>query len=182
MKSSTICIRYLILQLHWFVSKIDKILNDPILTLQKTVFSYAMKTLFSYAASDMLCFKKDKVHHRMQREKLYNLQWTIYILYVLRTSKILSDQFPRLQRFYPNEDLAFSYFIFFSPNTFFFKETEHDERCSMKNSTNYKQQFILTTSFCFFGRKQISLGYFPQSRELVAQNSIYFETKRAQST
>ena len=83
---------------------------------------------------------------------------------LLRTSKLVSDQFPRLQIFYPNEDHVFSYFIFFSPNGFFFKETEYGERCSVKNSTNYKQQFILTMSFCFLEKAKFSELLFTESR------------------
>ena len=71
---------------------------------------------------------------------------------LLRTNKILSDQFPKIL---PERGPLFSYFIFFSPNTFFFKETEYGERCSVKNSTNYKQQFILTKSFCFLEKGKI---------------------------
>ena len=74
---------------------------------------------------------------------------------LLRKSNILYDQFSRLQKFCTNEDFLFSYFIFLSPNTFFFKKIEYGERCSVKSSTICEQQFILIVSFVFSKKSKI---------------------------
>ena len=135
-KSSTICIRYLILQLHLFVSKSDKFLSDRISTLQKSVFFVCNEHTFFLIQHLICCVSKRTKYTTgcsVKNSTNCNGQFILCMQFLLlRTSKLLSDQFPRLQIFYPNEDLIFSYFIFFSPNGFFFKETEYGERCTMK--------------------------------------------------
>jgi len=49
--------------------------------VKKVFFAYAANAFFSYLSPDMFYLKKKKIHHKMQREKLYNLQRTVHIIY-----------------------------------------------------------------------------------------------------
>ena len=142
-----------------FVLKIDKILNDQISTLQKLrFFLYRTNASFSYLSSNMFYLEKTKYTTRcsVKNSTICKERFIWYIqLLLLRKSKTLNDQFSRLQKFYTNEDFLFSYFIFLSPHTFFFKKTEYDERCSVKSSTICEQQFILIVSFVFSKKSKI---------------------------
>ena len=63
------------------------------------------------------------MYHKMQREKLYNLQRTAYfncLFFLFKKSKILYDQFSTLRKnrvFRHKTRILFSYFIFSSLNT-----------------------------------------------------------------
>ena len=94
----------------------------------------------------------------MQREKLYNLHkipyFTVaFICFENRQNSVRS-----------NFDLAKKYFFRMRWTRFFLiqhliccvsKRTKYTTGCSVKNSTNYKQQFILTMSFCSFPKTTI---------------------------
>jgi hypothetical protein len=63
----------------------------------KKFFFVCEECVFFLFVTWYVLFKKKKVHHKMQREKLYDLQKEQFVLYMqlllLRKSKILSDQF-----------------------------------------------------------------------------------------
>jgi hypothetical protein len=59
-----------------FVLKINQILSDQISTMEKyNIFWYTTNSFFYLIilSPDMLYQKKNKIHQKMQREKLYNL-------------------------------------------------------------------------------------------------------------
>ena len=104
----------------FFALKIDNILNDQISTLQKNGFLLVSdERVFFLFITRYVLFKKNKMQHSMQREKLYNFQRTVYIICaacVFKSSKILSTRFSTVTKFCTNEDFLFSYFIFLSIN------------------------------------------------------------------
>jgi hypothetical protein len=126
--------------------------------VKKVFFSYTTNAFFSYLSPEMFYLKKTKCITRcsVKNSTICKERFILYIqLFLLRKSKILSDQFSRLQKFCPNEDFLFLYFIFLSPNTFFFKKIQYGERCSVKSSTICEQQFILMVSFVFSKKSKI---------------------------
>jgi hypothetical protein len=89
--------------LHYacFVFKKSEILSDQFSMLRKFCtdeeffFSY-----FTFLLPNTFSYKKNRVYHRMQREKLDNLKWTVYLnsaLFVFKKYKILCEQFARRQ-------------------------------------------------------------------------------------
>ena len=64
-----------------FVFEIDKILSNQVVKMRKRqCFRYTTNSflLFHCLSPDMLYQKKNKIHHKMQREKLYNLHSKAY--------------------------------------------------------------------------------------------------------
>jgi hypothetical protein len=95
---------------------------------------------------------KNKIHHKMQREKLYNLHQTtcfIVVLFVFKMKKILSDQFSTVRKrcLLVQDKFIFSYFKFLSPDIFCLQKTKYITRCSVETSTTFKVKLILIVYF-----------------------------------
>jgi hypothetical protein len=59
-------------------------------------FFYSTFLFIDHCCFECHSIQKNKIYHKMQREKLYNLQIKVYfncILFVFKKSKTLSDQF-----------------------------------------------------------------------------------------
>jgi hypothetical protein len=72
-----------------------------------------MAALYILFFHHLIRFIKNRIYHKMQREKLYNLHKTAYFivaLFVFKMGKILSDQ--RGWRLYPPA-YFFSFYYFF---------------------------------------------------------------------
>ena len=116
----------------------------------------------------------------MQREKFYNLQRTVRIIYtafVIKKKQNSEWTIFEAAKILHERGLPFFVFHLFITQYFFFKKTEYEERCSVKSSTICKQQFILIVSFFFSKKSKILWTIFRNDRKLVAQNTVYFETK-----
>ena len=98
-----------------FLLKIDKVLSNQFRLCKKMFFLACNERIF-YVMYSLICFiLKNKIHHKMQREKPYNLQRIVYILkalFVFKNRSYSDDQCSTFQIFYTNE---FSYFIFLLP-------------------------------------------------------------------
>ncbi len=95
---------------------------------------------------------KNKLYHKMQREKHYNLHkitYSIVAIFVFRMNKILRDEFSIVrERYFSVQDgFIFSYFIFMSLDIFYLERTKYITRCSVKSSTIYKIKLILIVYF-----------------------------------
>jgi hypothetical protein len=64
------------------VLKIDKILRNQIPTMQKNRFFDMRRMHFFLIYHLMFYLKKNKIHQKVQREKLYNFQRTVSFIYV----------------------------------------------------------------------------------------------------
>jgi hypothetical protein len=98
------------------VFKMNKILSDQFSSVRKRYFRYKINAFFRISSFCHLISlsKKYKIHHKMQREKLYNLQRKAYFNCVLlvKKNRILSDQFSKPRKKSCEEKFLFSYFIY----------------------------------------------------------------------
>ncbi len=172
-------------------------LADPL--LRKTFFSkrflvkFSTKRKYFYYLKQSLSFCNyfnssiivalNKINHKMQFDKLYNLQTEVYfncILFVLKTSKTLRGQFLLLWKdhFFRRTRISFSYFIFLSPDIFSLKKAKYTTRYSVKKSTIYKIKFIVFLYFLCSKQMQILCIRFLQGQKLVSQSFACFQNKK----
>jgi hypothetical protein len=95
-----------------------------------------------------------KIYHKMQREKFYNLRKTAYFivaLFVLITSKILSDQFSTLQKryFFGTRWIHFFSFHLFITWYFLFKKNKMHQKMQREKPYKLYKMLILSAYFLF---------------------------------
>ena len=85
-KSSTIYKLKFILIVHFLFSKKVKLCATNFCYCEKIIFLRKREFLFFYfifVSPNMFSLKKNKIYHKMQREKFYSLQRTVYFISVL---------------------------------------------------------------------------------------------------
>ena len=95
-------------------------------------------------------------------------------LFILKIDKILKDRNSMLQKkvFYSYAmNVIFSYL---SPDTFYLKRTKYTSRCSVKNSTIYKEQFILYMQFLFLRKSKIEREKFSRMKNSTRTKASFF--------
>ncbi len=100
MKSSTIYKVKLILIVYFLFSKKAKLCTTSFAVAKKIIFSKQTRNFFFLTSSfyHRIHFIKKEIYHEMQREKLYNLQRTVYFNCVRFVFKILCDLFSPLRK------------------------------------------------------------------------------------
>jgi hypothetical protein len=99
-------------------------------------------------------YQKNKIYHKMQREKFYNLRKTAYFivaLFVLIRSKILSDQFSTLQKryFFGTRWIHFFPFHLLVTWYFLFKKNKMHQKMQRKKPYNLYKMLVLSAYFLF---------------------------------
>jgi hypothetical protein len=117
---------------------------------KKPVFWYATNAFFPYLSPDMFYLKKNKIHQKVQREKLYNFQRTVSFIYVpfgLKKSNFWVTNFRRYKNSARWRNLFFCISSFY-PLIHYLKKSEYIKRCSVKSSTFYKRQLFYLCTYC----------------------------------
>ena len=116
--------------------KIDKILLDQISMLKKSCFFWCMMNAsFIPFITWYVLLEKNKIHHKMQREKLYNLQ---RIIYILKARFVFKKKIVSWRSIFDASKILYDrifVFRFLSPNMISETKIEYGERCSVKSST-----------------------------------------------
>ncbi len=117
---------------------------------KKTVFLICDECIFSLFITWYVLFKKNKIHQKVQREKLYNFQRTVSFIYVpfgLKKSNFWVTNFRRYKNSARWRNLFFCISSFY-PLIHYLKKSEYIKRCSVKSSTFYKRQLFYLCTYC----------------------------------
>jgi len=147
-------------------------------TFKNNIFSNLLTT---YYFNSSIIFALNKIYHRMQFEKLYNLQTKVYfnfILFVRQNSTRLILTIVKRSFFYTNQKFFFLFYLFITWDTFFKNrkichKIQREKAYNLQNkiyfisilfmfktTANSVQSFFATTKiglteFCFFLKTKI---------------------------
>jgi len=143
------CIGQLILQLHFFVFKIEKVLSEQISTLRKWWF-FLKKDEFTFLLISSF-FSLDIVYSKRSITNPQTTSWKAIhfthesLMYSYTVCFKNGQNSERINFIAAKRSNTFSFL--FTSSYVLFKQIKYTERCSVKSSTIYQEHFILYLHF-----------------------------------